>query len=119
MGVEAVESSACEVIRRKDIIPAPTYQPFGPDIIRMKEVEDTDQELSRQAVERVTCIGDQALDKSLFASSERADQAGETAKRSALLYHPDMPQILRCIALAQWEVKIGVHQCVSHGVGAQ
>lgn len=56
VGLEAVESSACEVIRRKDGVPAATYQPFGPDIIRMEKVEDIDQKLSRQVVEGVTCV---------------------------------------------------------------
>jgi len=31
----------------------------------------------------------------------------------------DMPHKLRCITLTQWEAKIGLHQAVCHGVGAQ
>jgi hypothetical protein len=56
MGLEAVESSACEVVRRKDGVPAATYQPFRPDIIRMEKVEDIDQKLGWQIVEWVTCV---------------------------------------------------------------
>ena len=47
VGLEAVESSACELVRRKDIIPAATDQSFRPDIIRMKKVEGIDQKLGR------------------------------------------------------------------------
>ena len=43
MGLEAIESSAYEAVRRKDIVPAAANQSFGPDIIRVKEVEDVDQ----------------------------------------------------------------------------
>lgn len=80
VSLEAIESSACEVVRRQDIVPAPTDYSFGPDIIRVKEVEDIDQKLNGQVVERVTCIGYQALDESLFTSPERADQIGETIR---------------------------------------
>jgi hypothetical protein len=56
VGVEAVESSACEVVRRKESVPSATNEAFRPDIIWVKEVEDIDQKLSWQVVERVTCV---------------------------------------------------------------
>jgi hypothetical protein len=70
VGLEAIESSVCEVVRGKGIIPTATNEPLGPDIIGMEKVEDTDQELSRQVVEGVTCVGYQGLDESLFTSPE-------------------------------------------------
>jgi len=117
MGFEAIESCAREVVGRQNGVPAAADQSFGPDIIRMEKIEDTDQKLGGQVVERVTCIGHQALDKALFASAERADQIGQAARRSAVCFMPDTLHILRCIALAQWEVEIGLHQDVSHRVG--
>lgn len=57
MGFEAIESCAREVVGRQDSVPAATDQSFGPDIIRVEETEDTGQKLSRQVVERVTCVG--------------------------------------------------------------
>lgn len=80
VSLEAIESSACEVVGREDSVPTPTDHSFGPDIIRVKEVEDIDQKLNGQVVEGVTCIGYQALDESLFTSPERADQIGETIR---------------------------------------
>lgn len=56
VGLEAIESSAGEVFRRKDSVPPATYQPVGPHIIRMEKVEDIDQELGWQIVERITCV---------------------------------------------------------------
>ena len=80
VSLEAIESSACEVVGREDSVPTSTDQSFGPDIIRVKEVEDIDQKLNGQVVERVTSIRYQALDESLFTSPERADQIGETIR---------------------------------------
>lgn len=56
VGLEAIESSACEVVRREDIIPTAADQSFGPDVIRVKEVEDINQKLGWQVEERVTCV---------------------------------------------------------------
>lgn len=56
VSLEAIESSAGEVVRRKDSVPSTTNEPFGPDIIRMEKVEDIDQKLGWQVVEWITCV---------------------------------------------------------------
>lgn len=119
MGGEAIESSMREVVRREGSIPSPTYQTFRPDIIGKEEIKQVDQDFDRQLVERITCIGYQALNKALFSPAERADKAGKAGQRSAVSSMPGMLDILRCIALAQWEVEVGLEQGMSHCAGCQ
>lgn len=119
MGGEAIESSMREGVRREGSIPSPTYQTFRPDVIGMEEFEQVDQDFDWQLVERITCVGYQALDKALFSPAERADKAGKAGQRSAVLSKPGMLHILRCIALAQWQVEVGLEQGTSHCAGCQ
>jgi hypothetical protein len=86
LGCETAESVAHQLCRGKQRVPALGSTAQQPDIKWVQAVEDFDDELDRQSVERVTGVGYGSVDKlqAMFVLADSADQAGEAGRGSVL-----------------------------------
>jgi hypothetical protein len=81
---EAVDSVAHHLRRGKLLVPTLASPAERPDIKGVQVVEDMEEKLDRQPVERVTGVGYCVLDKLQAVSvlGDSADQAGEAGRGS-------------------------------------